>query len=112
MSDDVEDPEAAAERLEATDNLRALQGKYEKEFPNKFTVVPGGQEIGPDGSTLITRPARVLDNQTGRFVDQDASAQALPPGLKVGAPTKQPDGTYTAGGKTVVIQGGKVTEIK
>lgn len=84
----------AAEKLAATDNLRALQGKYEKELPNRFTVVPGGQEIGPDGVTPITRPSRVLDNQTGRFIDQDAPAK-LPPGMvrQVG----------TSGGKPVYV---------
>lgn len=101
----------AGARLKAMDNLRALQGKYEKEFPNRFTVVPGGDEIGPDGFTVFKRPARVIDNQTGQFVDQQQT-QALPAGLKVGAPSKQPDGTYSAMGKTVVIKGGKVTEIK
>lgn len=101
-----------ADRAAAEQRLRAVQGKYEKEMPNRFTVVPGGQEIGADG-VPVTRPASVLNNQTGEFVQQPAAASTgLPPGLKVGAPTKQADGTYTAAGKTVVIKGGKVTEIK
>lgn len=101
----------AKTRLKAMEDLRALQGKYEKEFPNRFTVVPGGDEIGPDGFTVIKKPAYVIDNQSGQRVDLQQS-QSLPPGLKVGAPSKQPDGTYSAMGKTVVIKGGKVTEIK
>jgi len=40
-----------------------------------------------------------------------AQATALPPGLKVGAATKQADGTYTVGNKTVTIQAGKVNSI-
>lgn len=100
------------ERAAAGEKLRALQGKYEKETPNRFTVVPGGQEI-TDAGLPVTRPASVLNNQTGEFVPQPSSApRALPPGLKVGAPTKQADGTYNAAGKTVVIKGGKITEIK
>lgn len=65
----------AKTKLKAMEDLRALQGKYEKEFPNRFTVVPGGDEIGPDGFTVIKRPARVLDNQTSQFVDQAATAK-------------------------------------
>ena len=100
------------ERAAAEQRLRAVQGKYDKEAPNRFTVVPGGQEIGADGIP-VTRPASVLNNQTGEFVPQPSSApRALPRGLKVGAPTKQADGTYNAAGKTVVIKGGKITEIK
>lgn len=99
------------ERAAAGEKLRVLQGKYEKETPNRFTVVPGGQEI--EGGLPVTRPSTVLNNQTGEFVPQPSSApRALPPGLKVGASTKQADGTYNAAGKTVVIKGGKITEIK
>lgn len=57
------------ERNAAAQKLQALSGK---EQANKYTVVPGGQEIQIVGGlpTPITRPAMVLDNQTGRFVDQ------------------------------------------
>lgn len=100
------------ERAAAEQRLRAVQGKYDKEAPNRFTVVPGGQEIGADGIPF-TRPSSVINNQTGEFVNQPAAApRTLPPGLKVGATTKQADGTYNAAGKTVVIKGGKITEIK
>jgi hypothetical protein len=100
------------ERAAAEQRLRAVQGKYDKEAPNRFTVVPGGQEIDPNG-VPFTRPAGVINNQTGEFVQQPTAApRTLPPGLKVGAPTKQADGTYNAAGKTVVIKDGKVTEIK
>ncbi len=100
-----------AEKASAEERLRAMQGKYEKEPTNRFTVVPGGQEMDASG-VPVTRPASVINNQTGEFVQQPSAPRALPPGLKVGAPTKQADGTYNAAGKTVVIKGGKVTEIK
>lgn len=61
-----------AERAEAEQRLRAVQGKYEKEIPNRFTVVPGGQEIGADG-VPFTRPASVINNQTGEWVPQPQS---------------------------------------
>lgn len=63
------DPNATdAQRERATETMRVLQGKYEKEVPNRFTVVPGGQEI--ESGLPVTRPARVMNNQTGQFVDQ------------------------------------------
>lgn len=101
---------APADKPAALEKLQALTGRTPKEAANRFTVVPGGQEI--EGGLPVTRTASVINNQTGEFVQQPNARQALPPGLKVGAPTKQPDGTYNAAGRTVVIQGGKVTEIK
>lgn len=40
-----------------------------KEQPNRFTVVPGGQEYDTTANALVNRPARVLNNQSGDFVD-------------------------------------------
>lgn len=100
-----------AERTAAEQRLRVVQGKYDKEVPNRFTVVPGGQEIS-EGGLPFTRPASVFNNQTGEFVQQPSASTGLPPGLKVGAPTKQADGTYNAAGRTVVIKGGRVVEIR
>jgi len=59
--------EAAApeERTAIAQQIRELSGR---EAPNKFTVVPGGQEI-VDGVS-VTRPSMVLDNQTGTFMQQ------------------------------------------
>lgn len=71
--DAAETPEA---RAAIAEQLRAISGK---EAPNRFTVVPGGQEIDPVTNMVITRPARVLNNQTGQFVDQQPGAQGLPP---------------------------------
>ena len=64
------------ERAAVAEQLRALSGK---EAPNRFTVVPGGQEIDPTTNMAVTRPARVFNNQSGQFVDQQLGAQALPP---------------------------------
>ena len=64
------------ERSAIAEQLRALSGK---EAPNRFTVVPGGQEIDPTTNMAVTRPARVFNNQSGQFVDQQLGAQALPP---------------------------------
>ena len=67
----AETPEA---RAAIAEQLRALSGK---EAPNRFTVVPGGQEIDPTTNVAVTRPARVFNNQSGQFVDQPAG-QAAP----------------------------------
>lgn len=63
-----------AERNDAARKLQALSGK---EQANKFTVVPGGQEIQMVNGmpTPITRPAMVFDNQTGQFVNQSGGGQ-------------------------------------
>lgn len=61
------------QRNAAAETLRQLQGK-DRQFPNRYTVVPGGQEVDPATQLAVTRPARVLDNQTGQFVDQPAGA--------------------------------------
>ena len=62
------------ERAAVAEQLRALSGK---EAPNRFTVVPGGQEIDPTTNMAVTRPARVFNNQSGQFVDQPGG-QAAP----------------------------------
>lgn len=71
-----ENAKTPEERAAAAEQLRALSGK---EAPNRFTVVPGGQEIDPTTNMAVTRPARVFNNQSGQFVDQQQGAQALPP---------------------------------
>lgn len=58
------------ERSLIEDNLRALQGKYEKTVPDKFTVVPGGtDELGNK------QASRVFNNQTGQFIDASPPAK-------------------------------------
>lgn len=49
-----------------------------KETPNRFTVVPGGQEIDPASGMPVTRAASVVNNQTGEFVQQSAAAPRPP----------------------------------
>jgi len=66
------DPEATPEqRKQAESSLRAIGGKAEA--ANRFTVVPGGQEVSPQG-VAFTRPSMVLNNQTGEIVGQNAPA--------------------------------------
>lgn len=60
----------AAERLKASDELQALHGKWQKELPNRFTVVPGGQYYDAQAQAVLHSPARVIDNQTQQFIDQ------------------------------------------
>ena len=72
----LENAKTPEERAAVAEQLRAISGK---EAPNRFTVVPGGQEIDPTTNMAVTRPARVFNNQSGQFVDQQPGAQALPP---------------------------------
>lgn len=62
-------------RATLQETLQTLTGRYQRQEPaNKFTVVPGGQAIDPTTSQPYTVPARVLDNQTGKWVDQGGQA--------------------------------------
>jgi hypothetical protein len=63
------------ERAVIEDNLRALQGKYEKPVADRFTVVPGGtDDLGNK------QASRVLNNQTGQFVDAPQTKPAFEAG--------------------------------
>lgn len=62
------------ERASVAEQIRTMSGK---EAPNRFTVVPGGQEVDPTTNMAVTRPARVFNSQSGQFVDQPG-AQAAP----------------------------------
>lgn len=71
------DKAAPEDRAAIAEQIRVLAGK---DAPNRFTVVPGGQEYDPQSMQLLTRPARVLNNQTGQFIDQQTqSAQPVAP---------------------------------
>lgn len=71
------DPNATpAQRKQAEASLRAVSGKAEEQ--NRYTVVPGGQEISPQG-VAYTRPSMVLDNRTGQFMQQGAGAPQTGP---------------------------------
>jgi len=81
------------------EQLRALSGK---EAPNRFTVVPGGQEVTEQG-LLRTVPSVVLNNQTGQPVDLGAA-----PRQGGAQETQRPVGTTsTVNGKTAVWDGSK-----
>ncbi|QIW89233.1 hypothetical protein 8P_022 [Pseudomonas phage 8P] len=64
------------DRAAIAQQIRELNGK---DAPNRFTVVPGGQEIDPTTQQLVTRPAMVFNNQTGQFVPQQQSGTAQAP---------------------------------
>lgn len=69
------DPKATPEqRRAAQENLRAISGA--KTEDNRFTVVPGGQEWDAGAGAMRNVPARVLNNQTGQFVDQPGQGGA------------------------------------
>ena len=92
----AETPEA---RAAIAEQLRALSGK---EAPNRFTVVPGGQEVTEQG-LLRTVPSIVLNNQTGQPVNLGAAQQQGP-----AQATQRPVGTTsTVNGKTAVWDGSK-----
>lgn len=80
----AETPEA---RAAITEQIRALSGK---DTPNRYTVVPGGQEVTEQGM-LRTVPSRVLNNQTGQLVDLGApDARPSPPDNHIAALKKTP----------------------
>ena len=86
----LEKAETPEERAAIAEQLRALSGK---EAPNRFTVVPGGQEVTEQG-LLRTVPSMVLNNQTGQPVNlggAQASRAAMPPPNHIDALKKNPN---------------------
>lgn len=65
------------ERAALAEQIRVLNGK---EQPNRFTVVPGGQEYDAAAGALVNRPSRVLNNQSGEFVDGQEGQSSVPAG--------------------------------
>ena len=105
------DPKASEkQKAEAASSVRALLGKNDPPPVREFAV-PGGQVLDPATGAVTTQPSTVYDPSTKSYISPPSQRSALPPGLVVGASSKQADGTYQAGGRTVVIKGGKVTEI-
>ena len=87
----LEKAETPEERAAIAEQLRALSGK---EAPNRFTVVPGGQEFDPAANMVLNRPAMVLNNQTGQPVNlgaAQASRAAMPPPNHIDALKKNPN---------------------
>ena len=71
------------EKSAIAQQIRDLSGKAEP--ANRFTVVPGGQEWDTTAGAMRNVPGRVLNNQSGQFVEQGGAAQAAPAGIpKVG----------------------------
>ncbi len=81
------DKAAPEDRGALAEQIRVLSGK---DAPNRFTVVPGGQEIDPQTSTVVTRPSRVINNQTGQFIDQDQAVSPVPPQNHIEALKRNP----------------------
>lgn len=71
------------QRQQAQQALRAMSGKAEE---NRFTVVPGGQEWDSQAGAMRNVPARVLNNQTGQFVEQPAGGTG---GVSSAPPSKE-----------------------
>lgn len=96
------DAKTPEEKRAAEETLRALHG--------------GTQQAGYDkiqtGTDANGAPVYELFNKATGVIGQANAQAALPPGLVVGAPTKQADGVYPVAGRKVTIQNGKVTEIK
>ena len=81
----AETPEA---RAAIAEQIRAMSGK---DTPNRYTVVPGGQEVTEQG-LLRTVPSMVLNNQTGQLVDLGApDARPSPPDNHIAALKKNPE---------------------
>ena len=77
------DPEATDEqRVAAQRGLLALLGKQEQ--ANRFTVVPGGQQIDPISGKVYTTPSQVLNNQTGQFMQQPGAQDQAQQTYEVG----------------------------
>lgn len=85
--DELGNPDTPKERADfLQQQLQLLRGKQDQ---NRFTVVPGGQEWDDRAGSMRTVPARVLNNQTGQFLD--AAQHAAPqPGAPAGQGPAQP----------------------
>lgn len=79
------------QRAEIAEQIRVLSGR---EAPNRFTVVPGGQEFDPASGMMRTLPPSVINNQTGQPVNlggAQASRGAIPPPNHIDALKKNPN---------------------
>ncbi len=61
-----------AKQRAIAEQIRALSGKG---GADRFLVVPGGEEIGPDGMTKIRRPSSVFDTGTRQPISMDQGQQ-------------------------------------
>ena len=86
-----ENAKTPEERAAAAEQIRVMNGR---EAPNRFTVVPGGQEYDAAAGMVLNRPAMVLNNQTGQRVNlggAQASRAAMPPPNHIDALKKNPN---------------------
>ena len=84
------------------EKLQTITGKYQRPEPaNRFTVVPSGQAVDPKTGQTYTVPPRVLDNQTGRFVDQPSGSGSEQSPYKDGQELVGKDG------KTYIVTNGQ-----
>lgn len=61
-----------AKQRAIAEQIRVLSGKG---GADRFLVVPGGEEIGPDGMTKIRRPSSVFDTGTRQPISMDQGQQ-------------------------------------
>lgn len=62
------------ERMAAEDNLRALQGKYDKTPPpEQYAYAPGGQAVDPATGQTVTQPGVIYNKQTGEIKGPQAA---------------------------------------
>lgn len=81
--------------------IRVMSGKEEQ--ANRFTVVPGGQEYDATAGVMRNVPARVLNNQTGQFLD-GGGTNSLPPGMTRQVGTSNGKPVYEdASGKRYIV---------
>ncbi len=66
LRDRVLNAETPEERDSAAKQLAAISGREQQ---NRYTVIPGGQEFDQAANAVVTRPALVLDNRSGRLVN-------------------------------------------
>ncbi|WP_407062941.1 hypothetical protein, partial [Comamonas sp.] len=86
------------ERMAIAQQIRDLSGKSEQ--ANRYTVVPGGQEWDTTANVMRNVPARVLNNQTGQFV-QGGGQSSAPAAAPQDASKRVIGQTYTGpSGKT------------
>ena len=86
-----ENAKTPEERAAAAEQIRVMNGR---EAPNRFTVVPGGQEYDAAAGMVLNRPAMVLNNQTWQPVNlggAQASRAAMPPPNHIDALKKNPN---------------------
>lgn len=98
---------AADSRMSAAESNANARAAAAEASARRFTVVPGGQETVEIGGmpTVVKRPDRVLENATGRFIDEptgggkpQVTSRAEYDKLPKGARYTGPDGkTYVKG---------------